>query len=160
MSSPAHIPVMLQEVVQALNLPDCKVVVDATYGRGGHTRAIFHGLPEQARLIVIDRDQDAIDHALSEWRDENRIEVFHAPFSRLSQVLEQIHLNGKVDAILFDFGVSSPQLDDGERGFSFSHDGPLDMRMDRSERMTAAAWIKQVNEDTTPFIFFAEFTEF
>jgi 16S rRNA (cytosine1402-N4)-methyltransferase len=147
MSPPAHIPVLLKEVVQAINLPDCNVVVDATYGRGGHSRALLQGLPSQARLIVIDRDKDAIDHAKSHWRGEGRVEIFHAPFSQLARVLEKIDLIGKVDAILFDVGVSSPQLDEGERGFSFSHHGPLDMRMDRSAGITAATWIKQVEEE-------------
>ena len=144
---PTHIPVLLPEVVQALNLADCKIVVDATYGRGGHTRAIVHALASDARLIVIDRDQDAIDQAISVWQNEDRIDIIHASFSRLHDILAVRDLIGKVDAILFDFGVSSPQLDDGARGFSFSHDGPLDMRMDRSSGMTAASWIKQVEED-------------
>jgi 16S rRNA (cytosine1402-N4)-methyltransferase len=147
MSPPAHIPVLLKEVVQAINLPDCNVVVDATYGRGGHSRALFKELPSQARLIVIDRDKDAIDHARSQWRGEGRVEIFHAPFSQLARILEKIDLTGKVDAILFDFGVSSPQLDEGERGFSFNRDGPLDMRMDRSAGITAATWMKQVEDE-------------
>ncbi len=146
MNASAHIPVLLQEVVQALNLPDSKIVVDATYGRGGHARAIFGTLASQARLIVIDRDQDAIDQALSKWKNQDRIEIIHAPFSRLSQILAERNLIGKVDALLFDFGVSSPQLDNCARGFSFSRDGPLDMRMDRSAGMTAATWIQQVEE--------------
>ncbi|WP_423907594.1 16S rRNA (cytosine(1402)-N(4))-methyltransferase RsmH [Candidatus Spongiihabitans sp.] len=146
MNASAHIPVLLKEVVQALNIPDSKIVVDATYGRGGHARAIFGALASHARLIVIDRDQDAIDQALSKWQNQDRIEIIHAPFSKLSQILGERNLIGKVDALLFDFGVSSPQFDVAERGFSFNHDGPLDMRMDRSVGMTAAAWIKQVEE--------------
>ena len=146
MNASAHIPVLLQEAVQALNLPAAEIVVDATYGRGGHARAMFGALASQARLIVIDRDQDAIDQALSKWQNQDRIEIIHAPFSKLSQILKERDLIGKVDAILFDLGVSSPQLDNRERGFSFSHDGPLDMRMDRSVGMTAAAWMKQVEE--------------
>lgn len=142
-----HIPVLLQEVVQSLNLSDSKIIVDATYGRGGHSQAIFDALASEARLIVIDRDQEAIDQALSKWQDQERVEIIHAPFSRLSQILEERDLIGKVDAMLFDFGVSSPQLETAERGFSFSHDGPLDMRMDRSTGMTAASWIEQVEEN-------------
>ncbi len=146
MEASAHIPVLLPEAVQALNLVDSQVVVDATYGRGGHCRAIFRALSRHARLIVIDRDQDAITQALSEWQGEDRIEIVHAPFSRLQQILGERDLIGKVDAMLFDFGVSSPQLDDATRGFSFSHDGPLDMRMDRSVGVSAASWIQQVEE--------------
>ncbi len=141
-----HVPVLLKQAIQALDLSRSKFVVDATYGRGGHSRAIFKQLAKSARLIAIDRDQDAVDHGLTEWRCEDRIEMVHAPFSELATILGQRGLTGKVDGILFDFGVSSPQLDAAHRGFSFSHDGPLDMRMDRSQGITAAAWIKQVEE--------------
>ncbi len=147
MNTATHIPVLLPEVIHALNLGDCKIVVDATYGRGGHARAIFHALASDTRLIVVDRDQDAISQARLEWQNENRVDIIHAPFSRLYDMLEMRDLIGKVDAILFDFGVSSPQLDDATRGFSFRHDGVLDMRMDQSVGMTAAGWIKQVEED-------------
>ncbi len=147
MNASAHIPVLLPEVVRALNLADSDIVVDATYGRGGHARAIFHALASHARLIVIDRDQDAIDQAILEWKNEDRVEIIHAPFSSLTDILAARNLIGKVDAILFDFGVSSPQLDDAARGFSFSREGVLDMRMDQSAGMTAAGWIKQVEED-------------
>lgn len=146
MRTSAHIPVLLPEAVQSLNLANSEIVVDATYGRGGHCRAIFHALANHARLIVIDRDQDAIAKAISEWQNEDRVEIIHAPFSKLHDILQARNLIGKVNAILFDFGVSSPQLDDGARGFSFTHDGPLDMRMDRSSGMTATDWIKQVEE--------------
>lgn len=146
MSASAHIPVLLQEVLHVLKLPDSKIVVDATYGRGGHAGAIFDALVGQARLIVIDRDQDAIEQAVSKWQNQQRIEIVHSPFSQLLEILGELDLTGKVDAILFDFGVSSPQLDAPERGFSFQHDGPLDMRMDRSRGMTAATWLNQVEE--------------
>ena len=95
MSPAAHIPVLLNEVVQAINLPDCNIVVDATYGRGGHSRALLKELPSQARLIVIDRDRDAVDHAESLWQGEDRVEIFHAPFSSLASVLGKIDLIGK-----------------------------------------------------------------
>ncbi len=147
MNSSAHVPVLLNEAVQALNLSQSQVVVDATYGRGGHSRAIFDALPAKARLIVIDRDQDAVDHGLAQWKDEPQIEVVNAPFSELTHILDQRVLIGEVDAILFDFGVSSPQLDQAQRGFSFSHDGPLDMRMDQSRGVPAATWIRRVEED-------------
>ena len=142
-----HIPVLLKEVVQALDLTDREVVVDATYGRGGHAREILKTLPVKARLIVIDRDADAVTHARKFSQDDQRIEVVHGAFSKLGNILQEKSLLGEVDAILFDFGVSSPQLDQPERGFSFSHDGPLDMRMDQSEGVPAAHWIKQVKED-------------
>ncbi len=147
MPPPAHIPVLLKEVVQALDLADREVVVDATWGRGGHAREMLKVLPASARLIVIDRDADAVTHARTFSRDDPRIEVVHSSFSRLKSILRDKNLLGEVDAILFDLGVSSPQLDQPERGFSFSHDGPLDMRMDQSEGTPAVDWMKQVKED-------------
>ncbi len=142
-----HIPVLLKEVVQALDLTGREVVVDATYGRGGHAREILKTLPVKARLIVIDRDADAVTHARKFSQGDQRIEVVHCAFSKLRNILQEKSLLGEVDAILFDFGVSSPQLDQPERGFSFSNDGPLDMRMDQSEGVPAAHWIKRVKED-------------
>ena len=142
-----HIPVLLKEVVQALDLADREVVVDATWGRGGHAREMLKVLPAKARLVVIDRDADAITHARGFSRDDPRIEAVHSSFSKLKNILQDKNLLGEVDAILFDLGVSSPQLDQPERGFSFRHDGPLDMRMDRSEGVLAADWMKQIKED-------------
>jgi 16S rRNA (cytosine1402-N4)-methyltransferase len=121
-------------------------VVDATYGRGGHAGAILEKLSPAGRLIVIDRDSDAIAHARTQWGDHHNVEIVHAPFSRLKSILEQRNLWGNVNAILFDFGVSSPQLDQGDRGFSFSSDGPLDMRMDRAQSTTAASLIRDIEE--------------
>ena len=146
MSASAHTPVLLEEVVQALNLPQSHIVVDATYGRGGHSAAIAKRLDGNSRLIVMDRDAEAIQHAIEHSRSYPNVEIIHAPFSRLKAELDQRGVFGKIDAILFDFGVSSPQLDQPERGFSFSHDGPLDMRMDHSQEMTAHHWINEVEE--------------
>ncbi len=142
-----HVPVLLKEVIQALDLGGREVVVDATWGRGGHAREMLKVLPGSARLIVIDRDVDAVTHARKFSRDDRRIEVVHSAFSRLKNILRDKNLLGEVDAILFDLGVSSPQFDQPERGFSFSHDGPLDMRMDQSEGIPAADWMKQVKEE-------------
>ena len=142
-----HVPVLLKEVVQALDLADREVVVDATWGRGGHAREMLKVLPVKARLVVIDRDANAITHARNSSQDDPRIEAVHSSFSRLKNILQDKNLLGEVDAILFDLGMSSPQLDQPERGFSFSHDGPLDMRMDQSEGVPAADWMKQIKED-------------
>ncbi len=142
-----HVPVLLEEVVQALDLEGREAVVDATWGRGGHAREMLKVLPASARLVVIDRDAAAITHARSFSQGDPRIEVVHSSFSRLKDILKDKNLLGKVDAILFDLGVSSPQLDQPERGFSFSRNGPLDMRMDQSEGVPAADWMKQVKED-------------
>ncbi|NKB75914.1 MAG: 16S rRNA (cytosine(1402)-N(4))-methyltransferase RsmH [Gammaproteobacteria bacterium] len=142
-----HIPVMGGEVMDALRLSGSDCVVDATYGRGGHSREIMSRLSEQGRLIVIDRDVAAISAAQEEWGDDERVDIVHGPFSELSGILGARGLIGKVTALLFDFGVSSPQLDNGERGFSFMHDGPLDMRMDQSRGVSAADWIKRIEEE-------------
>ncbi|MEJ2177623.1 MAG: 16S rRNA (cytosine(1402)-N(4))-methyltransferase RsmH [Gammaproteobacteria bacterium] len=141
-----HIPVLKDEVLSALNLHEDSLVVDATYGRGGHTRAILSRLGNGGRLLVIDRDPLAIYQAEQEWSEDERVEIVHAPFSELSNILEQRHVNGRVTGLLFDFGVSSPQLDNPERGFSFSHDGPLDMRMDPGHGVSAAEWLDQIEE--------------
>ena len=142
----SHIPVLKDEVLAALALQEDSLVVDATYGRGGHTRAIMAELGDEGRLIVIDRDPAAIAQAESEWGEDKRVDIVHAPFSMLSEILEQRDLRGRITAMLFDFGVSSPQLDDAERGFSFTHDGPLDMRMDTTRGISAREWLQQVEE--------------
>ncbi len=142
----AHVPVLKDEVLAALNLHEDSLVVDATYGRGGHTRAIMSRLGNGGRLLVIDRDPSAINQARKEWSEDARVEIVHAQFSELSKLLDQRHVNGRVTGMLFDFGVSSPQLDDPERGFSFSYDGPLDMRMNPSQGLSAAEWLEQISE--------------
>jgi len=142
----AHIPVLKEEVLTALNLQQDSYVVDATFGRGGHSRSIMQELGDNGRLLVIDRDPTAIAQAEVEWSDDERVEIVHAPFSTLYEILHDRALTGQVTAILFDFGVSSPQLDNPERGFSFSHDGPLDMRMDTTKGLSAAEWLQQVEE--------------
>jgi len=141
-----HIPVLRDEAIAALNLHNKSVVVDATYGRGGHTRAILSHLGSRAKMLVIDRDPSAITTATQEWKSDERVDIVHAPFSNLLSILQQRDLVGRVTGLLFDFGVSSPQLDDPARGFSFSHDGPLDMRMDPSHNISASEWLEQVDE--------------
>ncbi|MBX2868925.1 MAG: 16S rRNA (cytosine(1402)-N(4))-methyltransferase RsmH [Acidiferrobacterales bacterium] len=142
----SHIPVLKDEVLAALSLQQDSLVVDATFGRGGHARSIMAELGDRGRLIVIDRDPAAIARAQREWSEDGRVDIVHAPFSMLSEILRQRNLFGHITAILFDFGVSSPQLDDAERGFSFSHDGPLDMRMDTTRGISAKEWLQQVEE--------------
>lgn len=141
-----HVSVLREEAVDALNVTSSSIVVDATYGRGGHTRAILGKLGDTGRMLVIDRDPSAIARANEEWAGEQRIDIVQAPFSRLSAILDSYDLMGRVTGILFDLGVSSPQLDDPGRGFSFSHDGPLDMRMDPGSGISAADWLEQVEE--------------
>ena len=141
-----HVPVLHTESLNALNLSGDECVVDATFGRGGHSRSILDRLSSRGRLIAFDRDATAVQAATREFGQDERFTIIHAPFSELLSVLEALGLVGKVDALLFDFGVSSPQLDDPDRGFSFMQDGPLDMRMDQSRGLSAAVWLERVEE--------------
>lgn len=132
-----HRPVLLNECIQALNIRSDGIYLDGTLGRGGHSEQIVRRL-DTGRLICVDRDQAALDAArerLAPWMD--RVTLVHSNFDRLDEILEELSLPG-VDGMLFDLGVSSPQLDDGSRGFSYMADAPLDMRMDREEGITAA----------------------
>jgi 16S rRNA (cytosine1402-N4)-methyltransferase len=137
----AHVPVLLDEALQALNLRPHGVYVDTTYGRGGHARAILERLGPHGRLIGMDRDPAAVAHAQNLSRSDQRARVHHASFALLSHVLEAERVSGQVDGVLFDLGVSSPQLDEAARGFSFRAAGPLDMRMDPTRGSSAAEWL-------------------
>jgi len=148
----SHIPVLKNAAVDALNLTDNDCVIDATFGHGGHSDIIMSNLSKHSRLIVIDQDPTAINVARTKWEHETRVKIIHAPFSHLSKILDSYDLLGKVTAILFDFGVSSPQLDNRERGFSFMHDGPLDMRMDQTKGVSAALWLKHVEEKELAYV--------
>ena len=133
----SHKPVLLEECIQALNIRPDGIYLDGTLGRAGHSREIARRLAG-GRLICVDRDQTALDAAqerLREWMD--KVTLVHSNFDRLDEILDKLSLPG-VDGMLFDLGVSSPQLDDGARGFSYRTDAPLDMRMDQSEGLTAA----------------------
>lgn len=132
-----HKPVLLQECLDALAIRPDGVYVDGTLGRAGHSLEIVRRLTEGGRLIGIDRDQTAIDAAqerLAPYLD--RVTLVHSNFDRVGDILADLHISG-VDGMLFDLGVSSPQLDDAARGFSYMHDAPLDMRMDRTAPLTA-----------------------
>ena len=138
MSEWIHRPVLLEECVEALNIRPDGVYLDGTLGRGGHSEQIVKRLAS-GRLICVDRDQAALDAArerLAPWVD--RVTLIHSNFDRVDEILDELSLPG-VDGMLFDLGVSSPQLDDGTRGFSYMADAPLDMRMDRDEGLTAAS---------------------
>ena len=132
-----HRPVLLDECIEALNIRPDGIYLDGTLGRAGHSREIARRLTT-GQLICVDRDQAALDAAqdrLKDWMD--RVTLVHSNFDQLDAILDRLGLAG-VDGMLFDLGVSSPQLDDGSRGFSYMADAPLDMRMDRSEGLTAA----------------------
>lgn len=141
-----HIPVLLKEAVGALITAENGVYVDATFGRGSHSRAILEQLGSQAKLIAFDKDPDAIAYAKQHFANESRFSIIHSSFARLQLALEAKGLFGQVNGILFDLGVSSPQLDNPERGFSFSRDGQLDMRMDTTQGVDAMNWLATVGE--------------
>lgn len=142
-----HQPVLLKEAIDGLCLKPGDRVVDCTFGRGGHSRSILQLIGEKGRLLALDKDPDAVDsweaRALSA---DGRLTLAHASFSELRLRIERLGFYGLVSGILMDLGVSSPQLDQAERGFSFLRDGPLDMRMNRSVGQTAAEWLEVVTE--------------
>jgi 16S rRNA (cytosine1402-N4)-methyltransferase len=136
---------MLEEALTGLAIRPNGIYLDGTFGRGGHSRAILSQL-QQGRLIAMDKDPRAIEAGESLMASEPRFAIQRASFAAMKQVAEQSACLGKVDGILLDLGVSSPQLDDAERGFSFQHDGPLDMRMDPHSGLSAAAWLAAAKE--------------
>lgn len=138
MSAAPHITVLLKEAVEALAIKPDGVYVDGTFGRGGHSRAVLAQLGPNGKLIAFDRDLVAV--AAGEALTDPRFELVHAPFSDFSEALAERGIE-HVDGVLLDLGVSSPQLDEAERGMSFRFDAPLDMRMDTSRGMTAAEWL-------------------
>jgi len=138
-----HAPVLLGEVLEVLAVRPDGFYVDATFGRGGHSRAILARLGERGTLLAIDRDPQAVAAARAQLGADPRTMIVHAPFSRLSEALAATR---KADGILLDLGVSSPQLDDAARGFSFLRDGPIDMRMDPGSGESAAQWLARADE--------------
>jgi len=142
-----HRPVLLEEAVTALAVNPDGVYVDGTFGRGGHSRAILERLGPAGRLIGFDKDQAALSVARRQFASEPRLRMVHGSFARLAEVAREWDLVRRIDGLLLDLGVSSPQLDAPERGFSFQHDGPLDMRMDRSTGESAADWLARAEEE-------------
>jgi 16S rRNA (cytosine1402-N4)-methyltransferase len=142
-----HLSVLYDESIQGLDIKPEGLYVDCTFGRGGHSRGILAKLGEKGRLLAFDRDLAAIqsDLAINMTKD-SRFRLHHGCFSQLAGVIEQCGEVQQVDGVLMDLGVSSPQLDDAQRGFSFMRDGPLDMRMDDSQGRSAAEWLMQVSE--------------
>ncbi|WP_416306129.1 16S rRNA (cytosine(1402)-N(4))-methyltransferase RsmH [Neptunicella sp. SCSIO 80796] len=142
----AHQSVLLPESLQALAIRADGTYLDATFGRGGHSRAILQQLGDNGRLFAVDRDPQAIQAAKILEQQDPRFKIVHSPFSELESVTHTLGIQGQIDGILMDLGVSSPQLDDAERGFSFLRDGPLDMRMDTTKGISAAEWLKYADE--------------
>lgn len=145
-----HTTVLLDEAVNGLNIREDGIYIDGTFGRGGHSRLILSQLGANGQLLAIDRDPQAIA-AAAEIKDP-RFSIVHGPFSALAEYVEARGLTGKIDGVLLDLGVSSPQLDDAERGFSFMRDGPLDMRMDPTRGQSAAEWLESAEEADIAFV--------
>ncbi len=143
--SPGHVTVLLSEAVDALQVKHDGTYVDCTFGRGGHSRLILTHLSTAGRLIAIDKDPAAVRAAGQIGAAAPQFRCVHAGFASFDAVLDELGV-GAVDGVLMDLGVSSPQVDEAERGFSFRRDGPLDMRMDTSRGMTAAQWLDGATE--------------
>lgn len=141
-----HITVLLDEAVDLLVQDPDGFYVDGTFGRGGHTALILDRLSDSGRVMGIDKDPQAIAHSQQRFGDEPRFSICHGSFAEMEQFATDAGMMGKVDGVLLDLGVSSPQLDDPERGFSFNQDGPLDMRMNPGVGESAAEWIARAEE--------------
>ncbi len=146
MEAALHAPVLLAESISALAIRQDGLYVDATFGRGGHARELLAALGPDGRLVMLDRDPAAVKVAMREFAGDARVQVIHGAFGDLTRLVGEVVDGASVDGILFDLGVSSPQLDEAERGFSFLRDGPLDMRMDPSHGESAAQWLARVAE--------------
>jgi 16S rRNA (cytosine1402-N4)-methyltransferase len=141
-----HVAVLLDEAIDALAVRAGGLYVDATYGRGGHSRAILAALGPQGRLLALDRDPQAVMHGRELQRADSRFGIEQESFGSLRRFLDMHGAQGGVDGILFDLGVSSPQFDAAARGFSFQSEGPLDMRMDPASSPSAAEWLASATE--------------
>ncbi|GAA0787494.1 16S rRNA (cytosine(1402)-N(4))-methyltransferase RsmH [Marinobacterium sediminicola] len=142
----SHITVLLNEAVKELVQDPDGFYIDGTFGRGGHSALVLEQLSDNGHLMAIDKDPEAIRHAHVRFADEPRFSIEHGSFAQLQSFVEQRGMMGKVSGVLLDLGVSSPQLDDPERGFSFLNDGPLDMRMDTTSGESAADWVNRASE--------------
>jgi len=143
----SHISVLLHETVDGvLAGRDTGIFIDATFGRGGHTQLLLSKLDANARVYAFDKDPQALEVAAQLEQEDSRFKIIHASFADIQAELSNIGIT-EVDGIMADLGVSSPQLDQAERGFSFMHDGPLDMRMDNSQGLTAAEWLLEIEEE-------------
>ena len=143
----SHNPVMLDKVIKGLNISSDGIYVDCTFGRGGHSRKILNKISEKGKLIAIDKDSEAEQYAKEYFNKDKRFYFEKNNFSKIIEIIEKYNANNKVNGILLDLGVSSPQLDNPERGFSFQKAGPIDMRMDKSDKLTALSWLKIAEQD-------------
>jgi 16S rRNA (cytosine1402-N4)-methyltransferase len=143
----SHTSVLLEEAIEGLAVKPAGLYVDGTFGRGGHSRALLARLGAEGRLLGFDKDPEAVRVGAELAAEDGRFVVIQRSFADMAEELRQRDLHGQVDGVLLDLGVSSPQLDDAERGFSFMHDGPLDMRMDPTSGQSAAQWINGAPEE-------------
>jgi 16S rRNA (cytosine1402-N4)-methyltransferase len=141
-----HSTVLLHEAIDALVVDPDGLYVDGTFGRGGHTAELLSRLSVKGSVIAIDKDLDAISAGNTRFAEDPRLSLIHGTFADLTNIIEQVGQQGCVSGVLLDLGVSSPQLDQAGRGFSFMRDGPLDMRMDASKGQSAAEWIASADE--------------
>jgi 16S rRNA (cytosine1402-N4)-methyltransferase len=141
-----HHAVLLNEAIAALDIKPAGVYVDGTFGRGGHSTAILDRLAPSGRLVAMDKDPQAVRAGHARFQADPRFFIQRGSFALLQQLTDRLDLTGKVNGILLDLGVSSPQLDDPKRGFSFMHDGPLDMRMDPDHGPTAVDWLAKASQ--------------
>ncbi len=149
----SHITVLLDEAVNALAVRPAGCYVDGTFGRGGHSRLILNHLDAPGRLLGFDKDPLAIATGLELQQQDPRFAIVQRSFAEMDAELQQRQLLAAVDGVLLDLGVSSPQLDDAQRGFSFMHDGPLDMRMNPNAGISAAQWLAQVSAEEMARVF-------
>lgn len=150
----SHQTVLLHEAVAALQVQPGGIYVDGTYGRGGHSRMIREQLGPAGKLMVIDKDPDAVAQARSEFAGDERTYIYKGSFAQIGEFVTALGWMGRVSGVLLDLGVSSPQLDDPARGFSFRQNGPLDMRMDTASGMSASQWLMQASEQEIADVIF------
>ncbi|OED40673.1 16S rRNA (cytosine(1402)-N(4))-methyltransferase [Chromatiales bacterium (ex Bugula neritina AB1)] len=148
-----HISVLRNEAIVALNLKADGVYIDATFGRGGHSYAILNELSKDGRVLALDCDAQAVEHAQRLFADEPRFFIRQCNFSEIGKAAAALGVVGTVDGILFDLGVSSPQLDQAGRGFSFDRDGPLDMRLDQARGRPVSEWLSEVAAEELAIVF-------
>ena len=151
-SDQEHQPVLIEEAINALNIRADGVYVDATFGRGGHSKSILDCLNDNGRLLAFDQDPQAVSYGRRKFSADKRIEIIHCNFRQVANMVAERGLDKKVDGLLMDLGVSSPQLDDATRGFSFLRSGPLDMRMNTEEGESAMQWLSRVSEKDLAYV--------
>lgn len=153
MNNYEHQGVLIEETINALNIKSDGIYIDGTFGRGGHSSAILNCLDENGKLVAIDKDEEAISYGTARFAHDKRFSIVKNSFANIDKVADDLNICGKVSGVLLDLGVSSPQLDDPLRGFSFTKSGPLDMRMDKDDPLTAKDFVNTATLDEMCFVF-------